>query len=455
MVKSKILLVDDDSAVRSALREFLQSLDYEVTEVGNCEGARDAFRIFRPDAAIMDYSLPDGTALDLLPSLKTLYPSVPLILLTGQGSIELAVRAVKEGADQFLTKPVQLATVEVVLERALAHQRNLQKQLAGTNRDKRERTNPCLGSSPAARELSEQVQRVAGSDYPVLLTGETGSGKGVLARWLHDNSSRTDEAFVDLNCAGFPRELLESELFGHEQGAFTGAVKAKPGLFEVAHRGTVFLDEIGDMDLQLQPKLLKVLEERRFRRLGDTRERQSNVRLIAATHQDLKQLVRDAKFRSDLYFRISTIVVRVPPLRERAQDIPELAAGFLERASVEVGRPKITISEDAFRVMSEYSWPGNIRELKNIIERAALLSRSDTIGVRDLHLDHESPPQANRNGDHFHLTLRELERDHIRYVLSEEKGHMGRTASRLGIARSSLYSKVKTLGIESEMVDAN
>ena len=202
-------------------------------------------------------------------------------------------------------------------------------------------------------------------------------------------------------------------------------------------------------------KLLKVLEEKRFRRLGDTRERQSNVRLIAATHQDLKQLVRDAKFRSDLYFRISTIVVRVPPLRERVQDIPELAAGFLERASVEVGRPKITISEDAFRVMSEYSWPGNIRELKNIIERAALLSRSDTIGVRDLHLDHESPPQANRNGDHFHLTLRELERDHIRYVLSEEKGHMGRTASRLGIARSSLYSKVKTLGIESEMVDAN
>jgi len=455
MVKSKILLVADDTAVRSALREFLQSLNYEVTEVGNCEGARDAFRIFRPDAAIMDYSLPDGTALDLLPSLKTLYPSVPLILLTGQASIELAVRAVKEGADQFLTKPVQLATVEVVLERALAHQRNLQKQLAGSNRDKRERANPCLGSSPAARELSEQVHRVAGSDYSVLLTGETGSGKGVLARWLHDSSSRSDEAFVDLNCAGFPRELLESELFGHEQGAFTGAVKAKPGLFEVAHRGTVFLDEIGDMDLQLQPKLLKVLEEKRFRRLGDTRERQSNVRLIAATHQDLKQLVRDAKFRSDLYFRISTIVVRVPPLRERAQDIPELAAGFLERARVDVGRPKLTISEDAFRVMTEYSWPGNVRELKNIIERAALLSRSDTIGVRDLHLDNERSPQTNGHGNHFDMTLRDLERDHIRHVLAEEKGHMGRTASRLGIARSSLYSKVKTLGIEAEMVDAH
>jgi len=454
MVKSRILLVDDDTSVRSALREFLKSSNYEVTEVGNCEGARDAFRIFRPDAAIMDYALPDGTALDLLPTLKALYPSVPMIVLTGQGSIELAVRAMKEGADQFLTKPVQLTTIEVVLERALTHQRNLQKQLAGTSREKRERTNPCLGTSAPARELSEQVQRVAASDYPVLLTGETGSGKGVLARWLHENSPRSDEAFVDLNCAGFPRELLESELFGHEHGAFTGAVKAKAGLFEVAHRGTVFLDEIGDMDLQLQPKLLKVLEEKRFRRLGDTRERQSNVRLIAATHQDLKQLVRDGKFRSDLYFRISTIVVRVPPLRERVQDIPDLVAGFLQRASTEVGRPKITISEEALHAMQEYSWPGNIRELKNIIERAALLSRSDQIGVRDLHLEHERLPQSNGNGNHFHLTLRELERDHIRHVLAEEKGHMGRTASRLGIARSSLYSKVKTLGIESELADA-
>jgi DNA-binding NtrC family response regulator len=451
MVKSKILLVDDDLAVRAAMREFLQSLDYEVTEVGNCEGARDAFRICRPDAAIMDYSLPDGTALDLLPSLKALYPSVPLILLTGQGSIELAVRAVKEGAEQFLTKPVQLSTVEVVLERALTNQRNLQKQLAGSNRDKRERTDPFLGSSAAARELLDQAQRVAGSDYPVLLTGETGSGKGVFARWLHDRSARCEEAFVDLNCAGLPRELLESELFGHEQGAFTGAVKAKAGLFEVAHRGTVFLDEIGDMDLQLQPKLLKVIEEKRFRRLGDTRERQCNVRLLAATHQDVKQLVRDGKFRSDLYFRISTIVVRVPPLRERAQDIPELAASFLARASVDVGRPRITLSDEALHTLSVYTWPGNIRELKNVIERAALLSRNEIISARDLHLDYERLPQNHNNQSH--LTLRELERTHIQNVLAEEKGHMGRTASRLGIARSSLYSKIKTLGIESELAE--
>ncbi len=453
MLKSKVLLVDDDVSIRAALSEFLQSTDYEITEVGSCEAAQEAFRTFRPDAAIMDYSLPDGTALDLLPTLKALYPSVPLILLTGQGSIELAVRAVKEGAEQFLTKPVQLSTVAVVLERALTNQRNLQKQLAGTSRESRKKTDPFQGTSPASRELSEQAQRVAKSDYSVLITGETGTGKGVLARWLHDNSARAEEAFVDLNCAGFPRDLLESELFGYEQGAFTGAVKAKAGLFEFAHRGTVFLDEIGDMDLQLQPKLLKVLEERRFRRLGNTRERQSNVRLVAATHQDLKNLVRTGRFRSDLYFRIGTIIIRMPALRERTLDIPDLAAGFLEQASIEVGRPKITLSDEAVFTLQRYDWPGNIRELKNVIERAALLTRTDIISTRDLHLDHDQMTQGK--GLNSQLTLRELERTHIQHILSEEKGNMGRTATRLGIARSSLYSKLKTLGIASNLADAN
>jgi len=453
MVKSKVLLVDDDVAVRAALREFLESLDYEVTDVGNCNGARDAFRIFRPDAAIMDYSLPDGTALDLLPHLKSLYPSVPLILLTGQGSIELAVRAVKEGAEQFLTKPVQLSTVAVVLERALQNQRNLQKQLAGNARDRREGFNPFAGSSMAARELAEQAKRVAGSDYPVLLTGETGSGKGVLARWLHDNSARSDEAFVDLNCAGFARELLESELFGHEQGAFTGAVKAKAGLFEVAHRGSIFLDEIGDMDLQLQPKLLKVLEEKRFRRLGDTKERNSNVRLIAATHQDLRQLVRDSKFRSDLYFRVSTILIRVPPLRERSEDISDLAERFLDRARSDVGRPQMSFSPEALDALHTYQWPGNVRELKNVVERAALLAHSNKIGRKDLHLDVDAIPSAQHEDSR--LTLRDLERNHIEKVLAEERGHMGRTATRLGIARSSLYSKIKTLGLDVVLAESN
>lgn len=453
MLKSKVLLVDDDVSVRAAMAEFLRESDYEITEVGSCEAAQEAFRTFRPDAAIMDYSLPDGTALDLLPKLKALYPSVPLILLTGQASIELAVRAVKEGAEQFLTKPVQLSTVAVVLERALGNQRNLQKQLAENSGDKRKKTNPFLGASPATQELCEQAQRVAGSELSVLIMGETGTGKGVLSRWIHDNSARAEEAFVDLNCAGFPRDLLESELFGFEQGAFTGAVKAKAGLFEFAHRGTVFLDEIGDMDLQLQPKLLKVLEEKRFRRLGNTRERQSNVRLIAATHQDLRNLVGSGKFRSDLFFRIGTIIIQMPPLRERTLDIPDLAAGFLEQASVAVARPQIRLSDEAVVALQRYSWPGNIRELKNVIERAALLCRTDVIKGRDLNLDPEHAPRMN--GDHSRLTLRELERSHIEQILTEEKGNMGRTATRLGIARSSLYSKLRTLGIPGRPSDNN
>jgi len=451
MVKSRILLVDDDTAIRQALCEFLESLEYEVTEVGTCEAAREAFRVFRPDAAVMDYSLPDGTALDLLPDLKSLYPSVPLILLTGQGTIELAVRAVKQGADQFLTKPVQLSTVEVVLQRAISHQRNLQKQLAGSARDQRACVNPFLGSSPAIRQLAEQAQRVARSDYPVLLTGETGSGKGVLARWLHDNSSRSDETFVDLNCAGFARELLESELFGHEQGAFTGAVKAKAGLFEVAHRGTIFLDEIGDMDIQLQPKLLKVLEEKKFRRLGDTKERQSNVRLIAATHQDLKHLALANKFRSDLYFRVSTIVIRIPALRERREDIPELAGQFLGRASCELRRPQLHLSEAAQDALSGYPWPGNVRELKNVVERAALLSNSDAIASRDLNLD--VTRSVHPTCDSSSSDLREMERTHVQRILCEENGNIGKAASRLGIARSTLYSKIKTLRLEASLTE--
>src|SRR5208282_3185564 len=248
-----------------------------------------------PDAAILDYSLPDGTALDLLPHLKQSHPSVPLILLTGNGSIQLAVQAIKEGAEQFFTKPVEMSAIAVVLERALKNQRNQQKQFVGKAREKRESVDPFLGTTAAIREVAEQAERVCLSHCPILIAGETGSGKGVLAKWLHDHSSRAEEPFVDLNCAGFGRDLLETELFGHEVGAFTGAVQRKVGLLEVAQRGTVFLDEIGDMDLQIQPKLLKILEEQRFRRLGAVQERQLDVRLIAASHEDLAQLVRQKK----------------------------------------------------------------------------------------------------------------------------------------------------------------
>lgn len=445
MPKKQIVVGEDDRAIRGALNEFLQSLDYEVIEASSCEAIRVAFRASCPDAAILDYSLPDGTALDLLPYLRQSYPSVPLILLTGNGTIQLAVRAIKEGAEQFLTKPVEMAAIAVVLERALKNQRNHQKQLAGRARERRETVDPFLGTSAAIRQVAEQAERVCCSHCPVLIAGETGSGKGVLAKWLHDHSPRSDEPFVDLNCAGFGRELLETELFGHEVGAFTGAVQRKLGLLEVAQRGTVFLDEIGDMDLQIQPKLLKILEEKRFRRLGDTQERQLDVRLIAASHEDLAQLVQQKKFRSDLYFRVNTVILRVPPLRERLEDIPLLAQHFFQRVAVDLGRLHLTLSDHTLETLKVYSWPGNIRELKNVIERAVLLATGETIRPRDLHLEFHG--KAPVNGDESLLTFREIQQLHIEKALTAERGNVGRAAARLEMTRSTLYNKMRTFGI--------
>jgi len=441
MSRKKIIIGEDDQAIRSALSEFLRSHGYEVTEAATCERVKESFRTESPDAAILDYSLPDGTALDLLPHLKQSYPWVPVIVLTGNGTIALAVQAMKQGAEQFLTKPVEMAAIAVVLERALENRRNHQKQLAGKAREKRDTIDPFPGTSAAIRFLADEAERVAGSHCPVLIHGETGSGKGVLARWIHDHSLRAEEAFVDLNCAGFSRELLDTELFGHEVGAFTGAVQKKTGLLEVAQRGTVFLDEIGDMDLQIQPKLLKILEEKRFRRLGDVQERQLDIRLIAATHEDLSELVKQKRFRSDLYFRVSTVVLRLPALRDRAEDIPILAQQFFERIAVDLGRLHLSFSAQAMDTLAAYPWPGNVRELKNVIERAVLLASGEVIRPKDLRLDFAG--KAARDGDESLLTFKEMQRLHLHKTLSAEHGNISRSATRLGMTRSALYNKIK------------
>ncbi|HET9314613.1 MAG TPA: sigma-54 dependent transcriptional regulator, partial [Vicinamibacteria bacterium] len=305
MAPRRLLVVDDDPSGRFALREYFTLRGYEVDDADSLRAAIESFQAARPDAAVLDYALPDGTALDLLPRLRALDSTVPLVVLTGHGSIDLAVQAVKEGAEHFFTKPVELATLAVVIERLLDQQRQRQRVLAGKTREARRTVDPFLGTSAAVRRLAEEASRVQASDSPMLIHGETGTGKGVLAAWLHRQGPRSEEAFVDLNCATLSKELLESELFGHEKGAFTGAVSAKPGLLEVAHRGTLFLDELGDMDPAVQPKLLKVLEEKRYRRLGEVRDRQVDVRLIAATHQDLAALVNSKTFRQDLFYRVA------------------------------------------------------------------------------------------------------------------------------------------------------
>jgi DNA-binding NtrC family response regulator len=440
-----VLIVDDESGVRFGLRDFLEAKGFQVDEAANCRAAEAMFRSRRPDVALLDYSLPDGNALELMPRLKALDASVPMVILTGHGTIDLAVRAVKEGAEHFLTKPVELPALRVILDRLIDGQRIQKRQAAGGRREERQGTDPFALPSAPMRALADEAGRVARSESPVLILGETGVGKGLLARWLHERGPRGQEAFVDLNCASLSRELIETELFGHEKGAFTGAVAAKEGLFEVAHRGTLFLDEIGDVDAAVQPKLLKVLEEGRFRRLGDVRDREVDVRLIAATHQDLGSAVREKRFRSDLYFRISAVPLMIPPLRERPEDVPILARALLARMAAEVGRPELVLADDAVPVLQSYSWPGNTRELRNVLERAAILGQGPVLGARDLRF--AAPVEAGEADTQTRGTLEEVERRHIEKVLAEEAFHVERAARRLGVPRSSLYEKVKRLGI--------
>jgi DNA-binding NtrC family response regulator len=450
--RRRILVVDDDAAVRFPIRRFLLGRGYEVEEADGVAAGVEAFKARRCDAAVLDFSLGDGDGLELLRSLRTLDPTLPIVLLTAHGSIDLAVQAIKEGAEQFFTKPVELPALEVVLGRALENQRLRQVSAVGNSTRQRQAVDPFVGESAPIRRLAQLAQRVASSSLPVLIHGETGSGKGVLARWLHQNGPRRDEAFVDLNCAGLSRELLESELFGHEKGAFTGAVAAKQGLFEMAHRGTVFLDEIGEIDVQVQPKLLKVLEELRFRRLGDVRDRQVDVRLVAATHRDLDRQVQDGKFREDLLYRINTVPLVVPPLRERGNDVVLLARMIASRVGADLGRPGLRLSGAAESALLTMSWPGNVRQLRNVLERAALLAERNLLEPDDLGVapaaargvGAPSAPSGNRDERaRAGLTLLEVEKQHIEAVLLAEGGAVQRAADVLGLSRSALYDKIK------------
>ncbi len=441
--KLKILLIDDEPAVRSGIRDFLASHGCEVEEADNRRAGHEAFRSRRPDAVVLDYLLPDGDTLELLSRFKETDANVPMLILTAQSSIELAVRAVRQGADQFLTKPVDLSALLLLLRREVDNYRSRRKNRAQQQMEERctSRLDPFVGNSDVIRRLEEQVRGIQASDSSVLLVGETGTGKGVLAKWLHAHGPRASEPFVDMSCAGFTRELLESELFGHERGAFTGATQARPGLLETGDRGTIFLDEIADMDLQLQPKLLTVIQEKRFRRLGEVRDRRVDIRLIAATHQDLGELVREKKFRGDLYSRINTTSLTVPPLRERKEDIALLANRILQTFPREIGRNAVTLTPEAESALLRYHWPGNIRELRNVLERAVLLCSHTALQPEDLRF--EAWTLTDVAAGNPNLTLAELERRHIELMLAQEGGHVERAAGKLGIPRSSLYDKLK------------
>jgi DNA-binding NtrC family response regulator len=432
----RILVIDDEPMIRGVVRDYFASRGWRVTEADSVQAARDAFAAGEFDAILSDLVLPDGEALQLLPMFRARDRHLPVLYLTGHGSIDLAVRAMREGADQFLTKPVEMQALELMIERLLEESAARRPDPARPRAPQPADLDPFAGTS-------DEIRRLAG-DGPVLITGETGSGKGVLAGWIHAHSARAGAPYVDLNCAGLARESLESECFGHERGAFTGAVTAKQGLFEVAHRGTVFLDEIGDTDVEVQAKLLKVIEEKRFRRMGDVRFRTVDVRIVAATHQDLGARMARGAFRPDLYFRISTLPLRIPPLRERPEDIAVLAEAFLGVVAAEAGRPGLGLDPSAIRELETYAWPGNIRELRNVLVRGALLAPGDAIRRRDLLFDSIVPPATLEPQG---VTLEEVERRHIERVLAEEKGHVERAARRLGVSRSTLYEMIRRQGL--------
>jgi DNA-binding NtrC family response regulator len=445
-----LLLVDDDQVVRMVIRNFLSGAGFEVHEADCIRTALTVFEKVHPEIVLLDVFLPDGNALELVSHLKKLAPETAVLVLTANASIDLAVRAIKEGAEHFLTKPVDFTALKAILDRLIERQRR-DRRLAVGNTGKNPALNPFLGTSRAIQVLRDQAGRLAATDRPVLLWGETGTGKGVLARWIHDHGPRAEEPFVDLNCAGFVREFFESDLFGHQKGAFTGAVAEKKGLLEVAHLGTVFLDEIGDVDATVQPKLLKVIEEKQFRRVGDVRDRRVDIRLISATHRDLARMSEQGEFREDLYFRIGTLTLRIPPLRERLEDLPELTRMLIENTARDLGHRTAGLSSRALRALAEGHWRGNIRELRNTLERAVMLTGRAELDAEDLEFRRgtpvAAPPRPNRTGT-LGDALETFEREFIQDVWREEAGQAEAVIRRIGVSRSTFYDKVKRLGID-------
>jgi len=442
----RLLLVDDDRTVRDPIRRLFDGLGWRVDEAEDLAAGRRVFERFRPDAVLLDFQLPDGTALDLLPLIRREDGDVPVVILTGHGEIDVAVATIKAGADQFLVKPVELATLRDLLQRTLDERRSARRGRAGARLERRAEDDPFAGESAAIRALESEARVAAEVDSPVLLQGETGTGKGVLARWLHAHGRRSHEAFVDLNCAGLSLELLDSELFGHVRGAFTGAVQAKSGLFETADRGTLFLDEIGDIDPGVQPKILKVVEDKRFRRLGEVAEKRVDVRLVAASHRDLAAAVKSGSFRADLYYRLNTLTLRIPPLRERPDDLPALTEALLERLRRDTGRTA-ELDAGALAALRGYAWPGNIRELRNVLERAALFARDGRITAGSLNLTPGEPLPPAPADDSWRLA--DVERRHIERALAAEQGQVDRAAELLGVPRSTLYQRLKEYGLSA------
>jgi DNA-binding NtrC family response regulator len=441
-MKDRILIVEEEKETCGILRDYLEDKGYEITTAGTCALTEQLWRTTRPDIAILDYSLPDGNALGLIPRLKAIDESIPIIILTGYGSIDLAIEAVKLGAELLLPKPAELSTLHTLIQRSLENHRIRRLQLpdqAGAGSNRRD-ADPFLGKSDSIRRLADLAHKVALSDAPVLLQGEDGTGKGMIARWLHRNGQRASGPYVRLNCREFSGEFLEAELFGDER-VVGEAMKSNAGLLEIAHKGTLFLDEVENVDIHTQPRMLKVVDEKQFRRIGEVSDRRVDIRLIAATQQVTAPPALRKQFRDDLRYRINWIHLFVPPLRERLEDISILSAHILGELAAHIGTSALELGGVALRAMQSYSWPGNVQELRNVLERVVLVNGKDMLADQDFRLDVQIEQYLSGIGQS--RTLEEMERSYIQQVLRKERGRVQLAARRLGIPRSSLYHKLK------------
>ena len=463
--KGTLLVVDDERSLRFSIGEWARDEGYSPLEAASGREALELARERGIDAVVLDLKLADEDGLRVLRELRDNDPSLPVVMLTGHGTVEQAVRAIQLGAYDFMLKPPDLSHLGLVLERALEHAR-LRQEVSRLRQSGAGRVE-IVGGSDGLRLAMSRLERAAkASASTVLLHGETGSGKELMARYLHERSARAAGPFVELNCSAIPEQLLESELYGHERGAFTDAKRFKKGLFELADHGTLFLDEIGEMAPQLQAKLLRVLETRTFRRVGGGADITVDVRVVAATHRDLAKLVSEGRFREDLYFRLNVVPVLVPPLRDRVADIPPLVEHFVARFCRELGRPTARLHPVALERLQAYRWPGNVRELRNVIERVLLLEADDE--VRPEHLPADMSGRSSAGGvlagpgaavaDPFPAgavrPLAELEKMAIEHALRVCEGNKTRAASMLGIARQTLRTKLKEYAIGDDTEDA-
>jgi DNA-binding NtrC family response regulator len=441
-VPGRVLVVDDDPAIREGLTAALDANHYAVETASDGAEALEAVASQGAEVILLDLGLPDVEGLDLIPRFREMDETTSIVVLTATSKISVVVRAMRLGADNFLVKPVSLETLDDILGRTLRDvRRERQHRALLTRTALAEGAVSSVGDSRARKRVKQLLTQVADTDATVLLTGESGTGKGLVAEEVHRQSHRSAGPFVDLNCAAMSPTLLESELFGHEQGAFTDARRAKQGLFEIASGGTVFLDEIGEMPLEIQSKVLKFLEDRKFRRVGGVRDLTTDVRIIAATNRDLKDMVRAGAFRQDLYYRMNVFAIPIPPLRERAEDIMPLAHHFLGQLNRSMGTTVAGFDGAATEAMAGYIWPGNARELRNVVERAVILAREGP--VRTHHLPSDLHQPALRNNAARIKPLSEVECAHIIDALEATAGNIKRSAEILGISRTTLYNKIK------------